>query len=54
MNKQYLIINFFGSEPSIVTNEEGKTLYFDTKEEAEDFADNNLQAGYCQIVDVSK
>jgi len=45
----YLLIDFFGSEPLIVTNQEGETEWFETKEEAIEYADRNLQKTFWGI-----
>lgn len=38
---QYIIIDTFG-DPIVCTNEEGKTLYFETKEKANKYGFGNL------------
>jgi len=49
----HVIVDFFGTEPFIVCNEDGHTLYFDTNRDALNYAQENLQKGYFKIVEVS-
>lgn len=48
----FLIVDDFGTFPLLVTDEEGVTLEFETKEEAEEYAEDNCQPEYYYIVEI--
>ena len=50
--KRKIIIDFFGTSPYVISDEEGKTVYFDDYPEAKRYADENLHEGMYTITDV--
>jgi len=51
MTGEFIILDFFGSCPMIVTDEEGNVMYFDTKISAELYAKENLQPDYYKVIE---
>jgi len=49
-----LIMDTFGDFPMILINEQGEALDFETEEEAELYAEENLQKGFYEIVGQKK
>jgi hypothetical protein len=50
--KRKIIIDFFGTSPFIISDEEGKTVYFESYQEAYRYADKNLHENRYTIIDV--
>ena len=46
----YMIIDRFGDFPTLVTNEYGIPLEFETKEQAIEYAEKELQKGYWKVI----
>jgi hypothetical protein len=50
--KRKIIMDFFGTSPYVISNEEGQTIYFEDYPEAKRYAEKNLHEGMYTITDV--
>lgn len=50
---RFIIVDCFASSPFIVVDLNAETMYFDSEEEATEYAEKEMQDGYWKVVDLT-
>ena len=51
MTGEFIIVDFYGQHPKIVTDELGNVMYFDTKVSAEVFSQKHLEKDHYKVIE---